>query len=140
MNAVRSFYDALNKNDLNEMMKPVHDQVEFVDYASGNTIRGKEGVTNYFKGWMDAFPDGRGNITNLVTSGDQIVVEVTARGTHQGDFQSPEGILPPTGNTVEVRFCQVFRIKGGKIVAGHSYYDLAGMMKAMSVVPIKKTA
>ena len=68
------------------------------------------------------------------------MVEVTGRGTHQGDFQSPEGVLPATGNTVEVRFCQVFRIKGGKIVGGHSYYDLDGMMKAMSVVPIKKIA
>ena len=65
MNAVRSFYDAFNKNDINEMMMPVHDQIEFVDYASGNTIRGKDSFMNYFKGWMVPFPRDAEIITNL---------------------------------------------------------------------------
>ncbi len=86
------------------------------------------------QGWSNAFPDGQCVITNISASEEGAVVEFAGRGTQTGTFTSPEGNIAPTGKKVDVSFCDVFKIKNGKIVSYNSYFDNATMMKQLGII------
>jgi SnoaL-like polyketide cyclase len=52
----------------------------------------------------------------VVDSGNEIVVLGHFRGTHSGDFASPNGTIPASGNPLDLRFIDYFRVEGDKIV------------------------
>ena len=86
----------------------------------------------------NAFPDGRCDVTNIAASEDGAVVEFAGRGTQTGTFITPEGEIMPTGKRVDVPFCDVFKIKNGKIVSYNSYFDSSTMMKQLGLIPEMK--
>lgn len=120
---VRELYAALNAQNLELFDSVISDQIEYVDYALDETIKGREAFKKHFKNWWTAFPKGTGEIRNLIVLNDQIVVEVIGRGNQTGPFETKRGIISPTQQTFEFHFCQVFRVKDDRIVSGHSYSD-----------------
>lgn len=54
------------------------------------------------------------------------------RGTHRGVLNSPAGELQPTGKSMQVNFCDVYRLKHGKIVRADSYFDFYGLLKQLA--------
>jgi predicted ester cyclase len=69
--------------------------------------------------FADAFPDGRGEILNLVACGETVVVEWLVHGTHAGRYEDQ----PPTGRRFERRGCSVAEVRDGKIVGYRDYFD-----------------
>lgn len=43
--------------------------------------------------------------------------------------------IPPTDRPVEQRFCSVARIEAGKITQVHLYFDTAGLLGQLDVMP-----
>ncbi len=43
--------------------------------------------------------------------------------------------IPATGRKVEFRLCNVHRIKNGKFVSLHQYYDALGFMQQLGLIP-----
>ena len=74
-------------------------------------------------------------MTNLFATEDQAFVEFIGRGTNTGPLHLPTGDLPATGRPVELQFCEAFRIRGGKIVSYHIYYDALGFMQQLGLIP-----
>jgi hypothetical protein len=60
--------------------------------------------------------------------GDCVVAQGIGRGTQQGVFRSPAGELAPSGRAMQVHFCDVYRLKDGKIVRAYSYFDFYGLL------------
>src|SRR5262245_29113090 len=58
------------------------------------------------------FPDIHFTVEDMTAEGDDVVVRLTIRGTHQGEFQG----IAPTGKKVEFTGIQLMRFKDGKIV------------------------
>ena len=137
---IRGFYEAFNEKDLDRMASLCADTVSWLDVPAGITFKGKEGVHRYNQGWLDAFPDGKVEILNLIISGDRSVVEFVGRGTHRGTFKSPYGNIPATGKAVEMRLCELMEIREGKIVKGTAYYDLSGFLAQLGQVPMRRVA
>ena len=131
--AVRELYKALNRQDLVGILDTISDQIELVDFAAAKTLSGREAVEKYFQNWLTAFRDGTGEISDLLAVGDHVVIEVRGRGTHTGIFHTLSGNLHPTGRTFEINFCQVFRLKSGRIASMHSYYDATPLMEALGL-------
>ena len=50
-----------------------------------------------------------------------------------GALQSPDGEIPPTGKSMEVRACQVTELEGDKAKAIRHYFDLATMMQQLGL-------
>ena len=140
INVVRRLYDALNRSDLNGILDQLSDRVELVDVPSGKLARGKSECHEYFRKWLEAFPDGRGEVTHFISSGDEIAVEVLGRGTQTGPFITPMGRIAPSGKPTEIRFFQFYKIADSKIVGARSYYDVAGLMRSLGATPLKKAA
>ena len=99
------------------------------------TSRGPDGYKQLILFFEEGFPDSGIEITNLFATEDQAVVEFIGRGTNTGPLHMPTGDVPPTGRTIEMRFCDVYRIRNGKIVNYRSYYDALGFLQQLGLIP-----
>jgi ketosteroid isomerase-like protein len=55
-------------------------------------------------------------------------------GTHTGPLATDDGDVEPTGAAVELRFADVSRVRDGKIVAYHTYYDQLGLLTQLGLM------
>jgi ketosteroid isomerase-like protein len=81
-----------------------------------------------------AMPDARAVIEQTVASGDTVAVEGRFTGTHTGPLATDDGDVEPTGAAVDQRFADVSRVRDGKIVAYHTYYDQLGLLTQLGLM------
>lgn len=131
----RTLYESFNDRDFDRAVSVIGDSAEFTNVPTGETFRGPDGSRRNLEQWDRAFPDGKiGDIK--IRAGDGFAVtEFTGRGTNTGPLATPAGELPATNKWVEVKFCDVLEISGGKITAGRSYWDMATMMTQLGLMP-----
>lgn len=100
------------------------------DPGEPDVVKGREAVRANLEGYLGAFPDFRGEITNLFGSADWGAAELTVRGTNTGPLETEPGVtIPPTGRSVELKVCWVFRATpDGLCAEDHTYYDNASLM------------
>jgi len=70
--------------------------------------------------------------------GEYVVAQGTGRGTHRGQFNSPAGLLAPSGRAMEVSFCDVYKLRDCKILRANSnsdFYDLWKQLTAYYISP-----
>ncbi|MCL5264976.1 MAG: ester cyclase [Chloroflexi bacterium] len=137
---VRTIFDSFNSRDFDRAVALVAPGAVFVDVAQGVAFHGPVGYRQRFQNSVSAYPDVAVEIANLFAGGDWVAVEYVSRGTNTGPLIGPSGQLPPTARRVEVRFCDVYQIKNGKVVLGRSYYDLVTMMRQLGQWPTLRPA
>src|SRR5215210_6816528 len=64
---------------------------------------------------LTGFPDYRLTINEQIAEGDTVATVWTGSGTHQGEWESPAGVIPPTGRQVAWTGTTTVRLSGGKI-------------------------
>lgn len=107
----------------------VADEIFAADFGSNSPhqhgLSGPERAIHAFQRMLTAFPDIRFSVEELIAEGDNVVVRVTWRGTHQGEFMG----IAPTGRPVEVSGVECARFSGDQIVAeGWHYLDHPGLL------------
>lgn len=105
----------------------------FQDESSGMRLYGRD-VAQLIHAISAAFPDMHRELLRFYTAGDAVIVELKLQGTHQGDFMTSEGLLPPTGRTFDVPCCDVFRLRDGKVEAFHCYNQLSVWLKQLGAL------
>lgn len=136
---VKTLFDLTNSHRtdpawLDKSLALFAEECEVLDVPSGAASRGPEGYKQVILFFEQGFPDSGVEITNLIATEDQAVVEFIGRGTNTGPLHMPTGDVPPTGRAVEMRFCDVYRVKGGKIVSYRSYYDVFGFLQQLGLI------
>ena len=87
---------------------------------------------NQFLGqFLNAFPDVKATVEDLMADGDKVVARVSYRGTHQGAFRG----IPPTGKPIAVMGINIFRIANGKLVEHWGLTDRLAVLQQIGVVP-----
>ena len=137
---VKTLFDLTNNHQsdpvwLDKSLALFDEECEVVDVPSGITSRGPDGYKQIILFFEEGFPDSGIEITNLFASEDQAVVEFIGRGTNTGPLHMPTGDVPPTSRAVEIRFCDVYRVRNGKIVSYRSYYDVFGFLQQLGLIP-----
>jgi steroid delta-isomerase-like uncharacterized protein len=132
---VRAVYDAYNRNDFEAAVALHGADTETVVVPTGQVLPGHDGVRQYMGSWATAFPGSRVEVRNVVASDDGAVVEFVGRGVHGGPLQTPAGTIPPTGRTVEIPFCDVWRVRDGKLAGSHVYFDVLTILGQLGVAP-----
>ena len=127
-------YEAFNARDFDRAAALVSKDSEWLNVPLGMTLHGQEGYRQVVQGWATAFPDSRIEIGSMIASEEGVVTEFRGRGTHTGPLASPAGEIPATGRSVDIPFCDVLRIKDGKIISAHTYYDAATMMRQLGLI------
>jgi steroid delta-isomerase-like uncharacterized protein len=77
-----------------------------------------------------AFPDWVEAVEDVIAEDDKVVIRVTGRGTHEGEFQG----IPPTGRQVVATGVGIARIEGGRIAEAWAAYDALGLMQQIGAV------
>ena len=72
----------------------------------------REGGKIYLAAFLNAFPDCRFTVDDMIAEGDQVVTKKTFTGTHEGEFAG----IPPTGKRVTLQFVDIMRVRDGRIV------------------------
>ena len=80
-----------------------------------------------------AFPDMHHELYNMYYNDDVVVVELSLNGTHKGDLEITEGVIPPTNKKMHAPTCDVFHLKDGKVLSFHCYVAVPILLKQLGL-------
>jgi predicted ester cyclase len=99
-------------------------------------LRGRDRIADYWRPFIEAFPDARYEVLQKHEAGDTAIDEGWLVATHNGPFTTPTGeVIEPTGRQVRVRSCDVATVVGDKIREHHMYYDQMEFMGQLGMTP-----
>jgi predicted ester cyclase len=99
-----------------------------VVYEETGTQRRVDGVdadVQLCQGWKQAFPDVRGEIRNVIASGNTVVQEIIWEGTHTGTLEGPGGPLLPSGRHINVPASLWITFSGDQGKEVHHHLDVS---------------
>ncbi|SHN35960.1 ester cyclase [Chitinophaga sp. CF418] len=128
---IQGLYDAVNKKDLGYISALGADFSEWLDVPFNYTTTGKNAIIDPWVSWFGIFPDATCEVKSLKAFGNTVIAQGIGRGTHKGDFNSPAGLLKPSGVKMEVNFCDVYTLKNGCIERADSYFDFYGLLQQL---------
>jgi steroid delta-isomerase-like uncharacterized protein len=131
---VRKFFEEVyNRRNLDVIQGIFSDDFDIND-PNQRGVKGPESVKQLVLRLRAAFPDIRFTVDELIAEGDKVVVHVTFRGTHLGEYMG----IPPTGNQVTVKGVELARFAGGKIIEqGWHYYQELHLLQQLGVLSPK---
>jgi steroid delta-isomerase-like uncharacterized protein len=96
-------------------------------HAGGEPLQGHADVRQLVATFMDAFPDARHEVHDVIREGDKIVVRWSATGTQQGDWLG----IPPTGLEMKYDGISIFRIQDSRIAEAWLISDMMGLLQCL---------
>lgn len=128
--ARRLIEEDLNSGDPNTVDAVV--APDFFDHTNPPGMqRGVEGHAAILRLFRGAFPDVQWTIDEMLAEEDKVVMRLTWRGTHTGDFFG----IPATGKRVEVHGTHIVRIANGRVAEHWGNDDDLGLMRQLGVIP-----
>ena len=101
--------------------------------APGAELRGRDQVLDWLRGYWEAFPDARLEIVRSITQGPLASAEGMMIGTHTGPLRTPEGEVPPTGRSVQIRWMAMYETDGDELLSEHLYFDSAEFLTQLGL-------
>jgi steroid delta-isomerase-like uncharacterized protein len=128
---LRRFYDSINAGDVDGFGELLAD--DFVEHEETPGLAPtREGVKEFFRMYIGAFPDLRFDAEDVLASGDKVVARVRVTGTHEGEFMG----MPATGKRVDVQAIDIVRFGDDGLAREHwGVFDALAMMQQLGVVP-----
>jgi predicted ester cyclase len=90
-----------------------------------------QGPNQFLSMHLNAFPDVKATVEDLLADGDKVVALVSYHATHQGAFRS----ISPTGKPITLMGINIFRIVNGKMVEHWGLADRLSALRQLGVVP-----
>jgi ketosteroid isomerase-like protein len=124
---LHSFYDALNRDDVDAAVELCDDQVEV--YLSPEVVaavapRGRRDVAGYLRGWIESWHDYSPQPEQFFEAGDQVVVMVQLRARGKGSrFE------------IEEPMADVYTLENGKIARLRFYVDRDTALRSAGISP-----
>ena len=130
-NSIQRLYDLINAGDIDGFGRQLAD-----DFVERDEIPGlpptKEGVVQYFRLLLAAFPDMKMDVQDSFASGDKAVARLRLSGTHQGEFMG----IPATGKSAAVNLIDITRFGDDGLAREHwGVADLLALMQQLGVIP-----
>jgi steroid delta-isomerase-like uncharacterized protein len=91
--------------------------------ATAGTVTGIEAFLAFVTAFKQAFPDLHWEIREFIEGSDTVVAEGVFVGTNSGTMVGPRGPISATGRRVELPFCDIWKVRNGRIVENRIYYD-----------------
>jgi steroid delta-isomerase-like uncharacterized protein len=127
-------YAAVNKGDVEAAAAEMADDIDN-RFPGAGKVPGKDGFKMFAGPFFKAFPDAKIEIVSQSETGEMIITEGVYTGTHTGPLMSPQGEVPPTGKSIDLHFCDVFRVKDGKAVRHSLYFDNMEFLGQLGLLP-----
>ena len=128
------YVDAFNAHD-EERIRALNAENGVVEAPGDVRVEGRDAVTAYAMGWLNAFSDSRITIHGEIAEGDWIAQRFTFEGTHDGVLASPAGDVPPTHRRLTGRGVQLLRVEGDAVAETQLYFDQVQLMTQPGLMP-----
>ena len=125
----KMFEDVMNNRNfsaLNELIAP-----EFVNHGMPVNKPGPDGFKEILTLFLDAFPDMKISIEQLLAEGDMVATRGSWTGTNKGSFMG----MPASGKEAKVTYQDMWKIENGKCVENWVDMDIAGLMRQLGAMP-----
>ena len=128
---MRRLYSLVNAGDVEGFDEVMAD--DFVEHEETPGLAPtRDGVKEFFRMYIAAFPDLRFEPEDVMTSGDKVVTRARATGTHQGEFMG----MPATGKRVDVQLIDIVRFGDDGLAHEHwGVLDALTMLQQLGAVP-----
>ena len=109
------------------------DRFVAVDYRNHNPFvaDGREANRELWTRFYAAMPDMQVTQEDLLISGDRVIGRYTYRGTQTGEFMG----IPASGNAIEMRSIDIWRVKDGMFVEHWDELNVLEVFQQMGVIP-----
>src|SRR5690349_3311991 len=77
--------------------------VVYDETGTGRRVEGIDAYVELLEGWKQALPDVRGTVRRMLADENTVVQDILWKGTHDGPFPTPAGVIEATGNHIEVQ-------------------------------------
>lgn len=123
-----TYLSMLNKHDPDLVDRFVAD-----GYRNHNAFvaDGREANRQFWTMFFAALPDLSVTMEDLVISGDRVVGRFVYRGTHTGELMG----IPASGNPVEMRSIDIWRVQDAMFVEHWDELNLLEMFQQMGAIP-----
>ena len=132
---VRHSWELVNESNL-DALEEVY-SAEFVLHEPDRDLMSLEEAKRYIRTYIDAFPDLRFTVEDVLAEGDLVATRWTLRGTHEGEM---EELGPPTGRRFETEGITIHRVEGNKIAEEWQRYDNLGFLQQLGLIPQEASA
>ena len=126
---VAPLYDALNqpaKKDVMGLLAKATNP-DYQSYSTNDDWLNRNQLTEVFKMIGAAVPDLSWSITDIVVSGDQIIVRGEATGTPKRELFGAK----PTGRSFKTMSIDMFTVKGGKLASAYHVENWLGALEQL---------
>ena len=105
-----------------------------LDYVNHNAYvtDGREANRVWWSTFFTAFPDIKATMDELVVAGDRVVGRFTYRGTHTGPLYG----VPATGEPIEMRSIDIWRIENGLFVEHWDELNYLELFQQVGLIPV----
>lgn len=133
----RTVYEAFNNHEFERALSYVGDEAEAEIYAQGLSFHGRDGFRDMLRYHKAPWPDGIVEVIRQLECADGVTNECVYRATHTAPLPMLDGSeLPATNRKIELRFCEVWRMKDGKVVSLYNYGDNLALLHQLGVIPV----
>ena len=127
---IEQVFDTLNRRAYDELDEIFHP--DYVDHTPIGDLHGVEAFKDYVRSWIEAFPDARFELQNIVVDGDLAAWQPRFRGTNTGPLMG----MPPTGKSVDVLGLHMGRLSNdGRPIEHWVGNDMLLTMQQLGLVP-----
>jgi hypothetical protein len=125
----------------------VLDAQGFIDlFAQDGVVNGIDGVSGQesFRGeqlgemvvWLGRMlPDVHRELHRVNVLGDVVAIELSIRGTFLGPFETPAGVIQPTGAKLDIPTADFWYVRDGKVQEFNCHIGMTTMLAQMGVLP-----
>ncbi len=101
---------------------------ESIGHVEGGEVRGREGFRQMRSVFLNALPDVRMEIEDILAEGNRAAVRWRVVGTHTG-----EGLgVSPTNRTIDMRGTSWLVVRDGKLIEGWDTWNLGGLLSSLT--------
>lgn len=128
---IKRTVDLINQRKLSQLVELTHPNFKRHDLAGAlPEVTGTQGTVNLMQMVIQAIPDMRYEIKQIIAKNDRVVVQARGEGTHRGEFLGVAG----TGKRMEWNAINIYRFEDGKVIETWQLLDVWGLMRQMRQV------
>jgi hypothetical protein len=133
---VRQAYHAAQGNvlDVQGFMNLFAEDGVFNNVVAGESYRGEHlGDLVVYMGTLA--PDIHRDLRRFHVMGNVVAVELSIQGTFTGPFETPAGVVQPTGAKLDIPTADFWYVEDGKIKEFNCYVGVSVMLAQLGVLP-----
>lgn len=129
---IHNLYENIMNNRKFELLSTVVSE----NYTNAQGEKGIEAFKQGIMAVVNAFPDAKWTLMEIIAEGSKVFVKQQLKGTHKGIFQN----ISPTNRVISSDGMVIYEFENGKIISLQIQTDRLGFLQQLGVLPSNSTA